>query len=72
MVNHPNRKRKSGRGKRQPAAAKGNAAAFQAMLADNEKSMGEHAAFAVTCEMMGISEDEGYDLLICEGEGEGA
>ena len=40
---------------------------FERELADNEESMGEHAAMAMTCEFFGISEDEGYELL-CEGD----
>ncbi len=36
---------------------------FSAALADNEECMAEMAAFAVTCERFGISEEEGYDLL---------
>ena len=32
-------------------------------LADNEEHMAEMAAFAVTCEFFGITEDEAYDLL---------
>ena len=30
---------------------------------DNEETMGEQAAYCVACEMLGISEDHGYDLL---------
>ncbi len=30
---------------------------------ENEESMGEMAAFNVTCEQFGISEDDGWDLL---------
>lgn len=37
---------------------------FAEALSDNEQIMGEMAAFAVTCEQFGISEEEGYDLLI--------
>jgi hypothetical protein len=34
------------------------------MLDTNEECMGEMAAMSVTCEQFGISEEEGYDLLI--------
>lgn len=36
---------------------------FSDVLCDNEESMGEGAAYLVTCEQMGIDPDEGYDLL---------
>ena len=44
------------------------AAEFSAVLEDNEQHMGEHAAMAVTCEQFGITVDEGFDLLIADGE----
>lgn len=36
---------------------------FMETLEENERTMGEYAAFSVTCEMYGISEEEGYDLM---------
>lgn len=45
-----------------------DARAFAAALDDNEEHMGEMAAMAVTCEPFGISEEEGYDLLISIAE----
>lgn len=30
---------------------------------DNEQSMGEQAAYHVSCEQLGIDPDDGYDLL---------
>lgn len=30
---------------------------------ENEKSMGEQAAYSVSCDILGISTDEGYELL---------
>lgn len=39
------------------------AEAFADMLESNEEVMGEMAAFAITCEMFGIDEDDGYSLL---------
>lgn len=41
-----------------------SAHAFADMLEANEECMGEMAAMSVTCEQFGISEEEGYDLLI--------
>lgn len=40
------------------------ATAFRDALEANEECMPEMAAMAVTCEQFGITEDEGYDLLI--------
>ena len=37
---------------------------FAEMLEMNEDSMSEGAAMAVTCEMFGLSIDEGHQLLI--------
>lgn len=37
---------------------------FAELLASNEESMGEHAAYHVTCEMMDVDPDDGYDLLM--------
>lgn len=37
---------------------------FQDALDENELHMAEMAAMAITCEQFGISEEEGYDLLI--------
>jgi len=37
---------------------------FAEALSDNEECMGEMAAHSVTCEQFGISDDEGYDLLL--------
>jgi hypothetical protein len=37
---------------------------FLEMLHDNEECMGENAAFAVTCEMLKIEEQEGMNLLV--------
>ena len=42
-------------------------AEFAAILEDNEEHMGEHAAMAITCEQFGISEEDGYDLLMSGG-----
>lgn len=36
---------------------------FLALWDENEESMGEMAAFAVTCQMLGLNEDEAYDLM---------
>lgn len=41
-----------------------DARAFADALEANEECMGEMAAMAITCEQHGISEEEGYDLLI--------
>ena len=51
---------------------KSKAEAFAEALEDNEECMGEMAAMAVTCEQFGISEDEGYALLIEIAEREAA
>lgn len=37
---------------------------FADALESNEECMGEMAAMSVTCDQFGISEEEGYDLLI--------
>lgn len=37
---------------------------FAAMLAMNEESMGDGAAYLVTCEQLGVDPDDGYDLLM--------
>ena len=37
---------------------------FSEALEANEANMGEMAAMAVTCEQFGISEEEGFDLLV--------
>lgn len=37
---------------------------FADMLADNEESMGEGAAYLVTCEQLGVDPDDGYNLLM--------
>lgn len=39
------------------------AAEFTEALADNEECMADMAAFAATCEQLGISEEDAYDLL---------
>lgn len=44
--------------------------AFAEVLADNEETMPEMAAMAVTCEVFGITEEEGYDLLIADHGGD--
>lgn len=36
---------------------------FSEALEDNESSMGEMAAYRITCEQLGISEDDGWNLL---------
>lgn len=36
------------------------------LLEMNEESMPEHAAFAVTCEMLGLTEEEAYEILAVE------
>lgn len=38
---------------------------------DNEKTMGEWAAFNVACEQMGIEEEEGWELLSLLPDDEG-
>lgn len=37
---------------------------FRDALEENEAHMAEMAAMAITCEQFGITEEEGYDLLI--------
>jgi len=37
---------------------------FVETVENNEESMPEHAAFYAACQMHGIDEDEGYDLMI--------
>lgn len=46
------------------------AIAFAEMLEMNEESMGEMAAYHVTCEMMDVDPDEGYELLMLAGDSE--
>lgn len=41
-----------------------SASAFALALEANEACMAEMAAMSVTCDQFGISEEEGYDLLI--------
>ena len=46
---------------------KSRAVTFAEALETNEQHMGEMAAMAVTCEQFGITEDQGYELLISIG-----
>ena len=39
------------------------ARALQEAWSDNEETMGEQAAYHVSCEQLGIGPDRGYDLL---------
>ncbi|GJM01923.1 MAG: hypothetical protein DHS20C08_04240 [Rhodomicrobium sp.] len=41
---------------------------FSEALEDNEQRMGEMAAFSVTCHEFGISEEDGWDLMISISE----
>lgn len=47
-----------------PPGLKVSAREFADALENNEEHMAEMAAMAVTCEQFGLSEEEGYDLLI--------
>lgn len=51
-------------GRKRKSGDNASAQAFATMLEANEECMGEMAAMFVMCEQFGISEDEGYDLLI--------
>lgn len=51
-----------------PPGLKLSAREFADALESNEEHMAEMAAMAVTCEQFGISEEEGYDLLISLSE----
>lgn len=44
---------------------------FAETLEMNEKSMGEMAAYHVTCEMLGVDPDDGWELLAELEEEEG-
>lgn len=48
--------------KKDPRKAK-LAIALSSAWTENEKTMGEHAAYLVSCEQLGINPDDGYSLL---------
>lgn len=51
------------RKKNRKSDSKDLAKRFSEALDENEESMGEGAAYLVTCEQMGVDPDDGYELL---------